>query len=56
MSELTIAEKKKIICEKFDELIKLIVDLDVNNVGLPWPEDLYRAGLLDGIKEAYKND
>lgn len=52
--ETPISEKNKIIREKFDELIQLILTHDLNNVGMPWPGDVHRANILKGLKEAYK--
>lgn len=54
MSEPTIANKSKIICEKLDELIELLLSHDLNNVGMPWPGDVHRAGVLRKIKEDYQ--
>lgn len=53
MSEKDIPSKSKIICEKLDELINLMLTHDLNNVGMAWPGDVHRAGILRKMKDAY---
>lgn len=52
---MTSSEKNKIIREKFDELIHLILTNDLNNLGMSWPGDVHRANILKGLKEAYND-
>jgi len=49
-----IPSKSKIICEKLDELIELMLTHDLNNVGMAWPGDVHRAGILRKMKEDYQ--
>lgn len=52
-ADYTMQRKREIIRKKLDEAIKLVLQYDLNNVGMSAPGDITRAELLRNIKGYY---